>query len=96
MQLDEIDFIRADRNYIRVFFNDESFLERKTLKDVEAELDNSKFIRVNKSIIINRERIKEISYDNNYQYYVTLECGKSLRWGKKYIDHLHTLLKPGR
>lgn len=96
MQLDEIDFIRADRNYIRIFINDESFVERKTLKDVEAELDDSKFIRVNKSIIINRERIKEISYDNNYQYYVTLECGKSLKWGRKYIGHLHSILRPAR
>ncbi len=93
MQSDEINFIRAERNYIRIFVKDEYFVERKTLKDIEAELDSDKFIRVNKSIIINRERIKEISYDNNHQYYVTLKCGKSLKWGRKYINHLHSVLK---
>ncbi len=93
VQRDEIDFIKAERNYVRIFVKDEYFVERKTLKDIEAELDNDKFIRVNRSIIINSDRIKEISYDNNYQYYVTLKCGKSLKWGKKYIGHLHSVLR---
>jgi len=96
MQLDEINFIRAERNYVRIFVKDEYFVERKTLKDIEAELDSDKFIRVNKSIIINKERIKEIRYDNNYQYYVTLKCGKSIKWGRKYIGQLHSVLKQER
>lgn len=58
------DIIRcqADSNYTRFFLIDNrSILVSKTLKDYELALDNSKFIRVHNSHLVNKEQIKAIS-----------------------------------
>lgn len=58
------DIIRcqADSNYTRFYLTENrSILVSKTLKDYETALDNSNFIRVHNSHLVNLEQIKAIS-----------------------------------
>ena len=56
---DEIDWIDAQGNYLRLHVGKVSYLLRETMGTAEARLAPKKFLRVNRSTLVNLERIKE-------------------------------------
>ena len=57
----EIDWIQSDGNYLKIFIGNNSYLLRMTLKTVEEKLNTNFFMRINRSTIINVNRIKKIT-----------------------------------
>jgi two-component system LytT family response regulator len=57
---DEIDWIEAAGNYVRLHVGSASHLVRETMAKVEARLDPDRFARVHRSAIVNVERIREL------------------------------------
>ena len=58
VNLDGILYLKADNVYTEIYLeNGKHFVERKTLKDIEGEL-NETFIRVHRSFIINTTKIE--------------------------------------
>ncbi len=88
LKCDDIDWIQSERNYLRLYKGERSFLIRTTLSDFEKKLDSEKFIRVNRSTIINIERIYKIESDPKYNYSVILTNDVSVLWGKKFRNNL--------
>ena len=60
MKVDEIDWVEAEGNYVRLHIGAHSHLLRETMKGMEAALDPERFIRIHRSTIVNTERIKEL------------------------------------
>jgi len=56
---DEIDWIDAQGNYLRLHVGKTCYLLRETLGTAEARLAPKKFLRVSRSTLVNLERIKE-------------------------------------
>jgi two-component system, LytTR family, response regulator len=56
---DEIDWIDAQGNYLRLHVGKTSYLLRETMGTAEARLAPKKFLRVSRSTLVNLERIKE-------------------------------------
>jgi len=56
----EGEWIEAEDNYVRLHLGKESHLLRETLKNLEAQLDPRKFIRVHRCAIVNIDQIKEL------------------------------------
>lgn len=56
----DIDWIRADDNYVRIHANGISYLHRETLSHLHASLDPAHFLRIHRSIVVNMNRIQEI------------------------------------
>jgi len=59
LQPDEIDWIEAEGNYVRLHVGKESHLLRETMNAAEERLASKKFLRVSRSTIVNLERIAE-------------------------------------
>jgi len=57
---DEIDWIEAAGNYVRLHAGPASHLVRETMAKVEARLDPERFVRVHRSAIVNVESIREL------------------------------------
>lgn len=55
---DSILYIESDRNYIKVRHDEGLILVRKSLENIESELDSQKFIRIHRSYIILKSRIE--------------------------------------
>ena len=89
----EIDRIEADSNYIRVFVNDRSYIIRNTLRSVEEKLDPELFMRINRSTIINVDRIRELIENDNKEYEVILKDEKAIKWGRQYRKNLTKFLR---
>lgn len=89
----DIDLIKAERNYVKVYCDEKSFIIRKTLQSIEEKLDPEKFLRINRSTIVNVEKINQLKEAENNNYFVILENNKILPWGRSYREKLVKLLK---
>src|SRR5206468_6883283 len=56
---EEIDWIDAQGNYLRLHVGKNSYLLRETMATAETRLAPKKFLRVGRSTLVNLERIKE-------------------------------------
>ncbi len=91
VNIDSIDWIEAEGNYMRIHKGKESHLIRETLFNLEKKLNPAVFIRVNRSTIINVNRIKELRSLKYSNVEVHIEGGQSWIWGKKYRKSLQRL-----
>ena len=71
VNLDDIIYVEGLKDYVIIHMNDKRVVTRLTLRGIEEVLPSSKFIRVNKSYIVNRNKID--SFDNNDVLIGTIE-----------------------
>jgi two-component system LytT family response regulator len=89
----EIDWIGAERNYIRVYAGGRGHLLRESLSHIETELDPAMFCRIHRSTIVNIDRIQSVETTFRGEYVVVLHDRTRLTAGRSYRDTLHTLLR---
>jgi len=56
----DIDWIRADGNYVRIHAAGTSHLHREPLTSLLATLDPTRFLRIHRGIVVNVDRIAEV------------------------------------
>ncbi|MEN8154422.1 MAG: LytTR family DNA-binding domain-containing protein [Acidobacteriota bacterium] len=89
----DIDLIKADRNYVKVYCDKKSFVIRKTLRSLEEKLDPDKFLRINRSTIVNVKKIDQLKETGNNNYCVVLDNKRVFPWGRRYREKLVKLIK---
>jgi len=75
---DEIDFVEAYGDYVRVRAGDDSHLLRGTLADMERRLAPAGFVRIHRSRIVNWRRVREFTADRDHDPVVVLKDGTRL------------------
>lgn len=91
--MQEIDWLEADANYVRVHAGQETHIVREKIGDLEAKLDPQVFLRVHRSFIVNVDRIRELVPCDGSGYIVVLRGGKEVPCGRTYHPNLHRLLQ---
>ncbi len=84
----ELDWIKAADNYVELHRGRETHLLRETLNALEARLPAEDFVRISRSVIVNRERVRELKPLFSGEYTVTLENGTELGLSRGYRDAL--------
>jgi len=75
---DEIDHIEACGNYVVLHAGKEKHIVRETMTAMESRLGGSGFMRINRSVILNLSRIKELQPLAAGEYVVILKTGVRL------------------
>jgi two-component system LytT family response regulator len=91
LNVDEIDWVEAAANYVRLNVGKESYLFRETISGTSERLNPSQFIRIHRSMIVNVRKIKELIPVNSGEYVVVLKSGKELSCSRGYranVQHL--------
>ena len=88
LRVDELDWIEAAGNYVRLHSGAEEYLYRETLSRMEAALDPARFARIHRSSIVNLERIKELHPLFRGDYTVVLRDGRELTLSKAYRERM--------
>ena len=88
LRTDEIDWIEAAGNYVRLHLGQEAHLFRETMNRMEARLDPRRFARIHRSRIVNTERIKELQPWFNGEHVIILRDGTRLTLSRGYKDRL--------
>jgi two-component system LytT family response regulator len=89
----DIDWIGAERNYVRVYAGGRGHLLRESLTHIEAELDPAMFCRIHRSTIVNIDRIQSVESTFRGEYVVVLHDRTKLTSGRSYRETLHALLR---
>jgi hypothetical protein len=83
--LDEIECLEADRNYVNVHTPQRSYLLRQTLGSLEKSLCPQDFLRVHRSIIVNRALIRERRRGG----VLVLRSGRTVKVSRAFADRLN-------
>ena len=85
---DQIEWIDAAGDYMCVHVAGQTHIMRKTMKELEAELDPSLLQRIHRSTIVNINRVKEMQSHINGEYFLTLEGGHTIKLSRTYKNKL--------
>lgn len=91
--LDEIDWVEAAANYVKINVGKQSYLLRKGIGEIADRLDPAHFVRIHRSAIVNVRRIKELQPVNSGEYIVILKDGKELSCSRGYRAGLQELIE---
>ena len=91
-----IDWIEAQDYYACIHAGPKSHLLRKSLSDLELELDPAVFCRIHRSTIVNVGRVAGLRLGSGGEYDVVLSDGLELRLSRTYRQRLQAMLGGGR
>jgi two-component system LytT family response regulator len=92
MNVDEIDWIEAADNYVKLHAGSETHLVRETVNNMESRLDPQRFVRIRRSTIVHINRIKELRLSPSGEYAVVLRSGAELTASRRYRGRLGNIL----
>ena len=92
LDTDEIDWIEAAANYVKLHAGKESYLLREGIGTISQRLDPGQFVRVHRSTIVNASKIKALLPCNSAEYIVVLKDGKELSCSRGYRAELQQLI----
>ena len=84
----EIDWIEADRNYVRLHVGKTAHTIRERISHLEETLDPRLFARIHRSTIVNLNRVREMQQWFSGDYVVILEDGTRLRLSRHSRDRV--------
>jgi two-component system LytT family response regulator len=88
----DIDWIRADGNYVHLHVGSARFLHRDTLRHLLATLDPTRFLRIHRGIMVNLDRVAEVHplFQGNAE--VVLRDGTRLHLSRRFRAHARRAL----
>src|SRR5579871_5872998 len=89
LRTDEIDWIEAAGNYVRLHAGKDEYLYRETMTKLEARLNPDRFARIHRSTIVNVERIKELQPWFRGDYMIVLGDNQKLTLSRTYRSRLN-------
>ncbi len=84
LRAEEIDWIEAARNYVRLHVGETVHTLRETLTNIEARLDSRRFLRIHRSTIVNIDRIRRIRPGFGTESMLELDDGTRLTISRAY------------
>ncbi|MDR3062027.1 MAG: LytTR family transcriptional regulator DNA-binding domain-containing protein [Dysgonamonadaceae bacterium] len=91
--IQEIDFIEAYGDYVKLHTIKGIFLKEQTMKYLEENLSPQQFLRIHRSFIINVNEVSRIELYEKESYRVYLKNGKSLKASSTGYKALKEIIK---
>jgi len=95
LEFDEVDWIEAAANYVKLHVGKESFLLREGIGHVSSKLDPERFVRIHRSYIVNVSRIRELQPCDSGEFIAVLRDGKELSCSRGCRPQLLKLIEGG-
>lgn len=88
LRVEDIDWIEAAGNYVRIHTGGEAYLLRIVIGKLEQQLDPDAFQRIHRSTIVNLDRVRDIRPDFKGDYIVTMQGGLELKLTRAYRNNV--------
>lgn len=92
LPVEEIRWIAAEENYVRIRTGNESHLLRDTMARLETRLDPNVFLRVHRSSIVNLHYVREVKNESDGEALVVLTSGESIAMSRSYRSRIYRML----
>jgi len=95
----QVERIDAERDYVRLYVGQQgapgdggrSYLLLQTIAGLEGRLDPTRFIRIHRSTILRRDRIRGLRHEGLGVWSVELDNGEALRIGRTYLRKVKSM-----
>ncbi|MGI8942677.1 MAG: LytR/AlgR family response regulator transcription factor [Qipengyuania sp.] len=95
IETSQVGRIDAERDYVRLYVSDgegwRTYLLLQTIAGLERRLDPSKFIRIHRSTILRKDRIKGLRHDGLGVWSIELDDEEALRIGRTYLPQVKAM-----
>jgi two-component system LytT family response regulator len=92
VDIESIDWVEAEGNYVRIHAGSQVYLMRETMNGLIARIGERQFFRIHRSRIVNITRVKELIIAGGGDYQVLLWDGTRLGLSRLYRDALQAQL----
>ena len=96
LKISEIDWIEAADYYSCLHVGGKAHLLRRSLSELDQELEQDVFCRIHRSAIVKLDRIRSLKLNEGGEYDVLLEDGTRLRLSRRYRKQLQSRLSSRR
>lgn len=86
LEINDIYFFSANSPYINIHHKTRKYLYSETLKSVMSKINDSEFVRIHKSTIVNLKQVQSYKSKLNGDYDLTLKDGTLLRISRNYAS----------
>ncbi|MFT2092584.1 LytR/AlgR family response regulator transcription factor [Paraglaciecola sp. 2405UD69-4] len=91
--ISEIQWIDAAGDYMCVHTGDKTHIMRRTMKELQNELDPKKFVRVHRSAIVNITFVEKLVSHISGEYHLILNSGDELKVSRSHRDSVKEMIK---
>jgi two-component system LytT family response regulator len=91
--VEQVEWIDVADNYLQLHASARTHLYRGTMKEIEEELDPSKFVRIHRCAMVAVDRIAAIQSQDAGGYVIELTDRTRLRASRAYTDRVRALLR---
>jgi len=84
VDLDAIELVQAEGEYVRLFVGDQSYLHRASVGSIVAQLDPARYMRVHRSYVVRLDLIAKIRRKMAGSYILALNDGREIPLGRHY------------
>ena len=92
LKISEIDWVEAADYYACLHVGPRTHLIRRSMSDLDQDLDQTAFCRIHRSTIVNLERVRGLKLGEDGEYGVVLDSGTRLRLSRRYRRQLQSRL----
>lgn len=89
-----IDWVEAERDYVRIHSRGRSFLIRKAIRKLQAELDPAQFLRVHRGALVRRDRIVRLARRAGGPAAVVLQSGAEVPVARRQAAQVRRMVGP--
>jgi two-component system LytT family response regulator len=89
----EIDWIEAADYYASLHVGPKIHLVRRSMNELESDLDPTRFCRIHRSTIVNLDRVRELRFDSDGDLELVLADGARLRLSRRYRKEVQARLE---
>jgi two-component system, LytTR family, response regulator len=88
LRVREIDWVKAEQDYVELHAGSKSWLMREPLGALEARLAPCGFVRIHRSTLVNADRVRELRPLSNGEFTVVLLDGTELKLSRNFRKSL--------
>jgi len=91
--VNEIQWIDAAGDYMCVHATDQTHIMRRTMKELENDLDPKKFVRAHRSAIVNIKYVQKMVSHISGEYHLILNNGTELKVSRSHRDRVKEMIR---
>jgi two-component system, LytTR family, response regulator len=84
LPVEKLDWAASARNYVELHAGSETYTIRGTLEQLAKQLDPDQFVRINRSELINLDRVQEMQPWFHGERRILLKTGQELTWTRTF------------
>jgi two-component system LytT family response regulator len=88
----DVEWLESEGNYVRLHTTTGTHLVRRTMKNLETQLDPRKFVRLHRSTIVAIDRIASLQAGDHGEYIVVMKSGARFTSSRNYGQRVRALL----